>query len=132
MLRQTAGQKVDPRLFRSLSVHLLRIHIEVLSDRSQQVAVFSKHKLIQAKHWLWGHADLREVGDMSLTEGHIFRLLHDVSVNDEHVGELGSKAQLDLSATVKFEAHALRKFWDAKKKYKLNNAHLVLVLFWGL
>lgn len=52
---------------------------------------------------------------MSLTEGHVFRLLHDVSVNDEHVGELGSEAQLDLSAAVKFKAHALRKFWDAKK-----------------
>lgn len=69
---------------------------------------------------------------MSLTEGHVFRLLHDVSVNDEHVGELGGEAQLDLSAAVKFEAHALRKFWDTKKKYKLDNAHLVLVLFLGL
>lgn len=52
---------------------------------------------------------------MSLTEGHVFRLLHDVSVNDQHVGELGSEAQLDLSAAVKFEAHALGKFWDARK-----------------
>lgn len=48
---------------------------------------------------------------MSLAEGHVLRFLNDVSVNDEHVGELCSEAQFDLSPAVKVETHALRKLW---------------------
>lgn len=59
---------------------------------------------------LSGGADLREVGDVSLAEGHVLGLLHDVSVDDQHVGELSGEAQLDLSAAVEVEAHALWKF----------------------
>lgn len=62
------------------------------------------------KLWLSGCANLREVGDVSLAEGHVLWLLHNVSVNDKHVGKLGGEAQLDLSAAVKVEAHALWKF----------------------
>lgn len=72
------------------------------------------------KLWLLGCADLRKVSDVSLAEGHVLGLLHDVSVNDQHVGELGGEAQLDLSAAVKVEAHALWKFCNIKKKNTLD------------
>lgn len=52
---------------------------------------------------------------MSLAEGHVLGLLHDISVNDQYVGELCGEAQLDLSVAVKVEAHALRKFWNIRK-----------------
>lgn len=35
VLRQAAGQKIDPRLFWSLSVHLFRIHIKVLQEEEE-------------------------------------------------------------------------------------------------
>lgn len=60
-------------------------------------------------------ADLREVSDVSLAEGHVFRLLYDVSVNDKNIGELCSEAQLDLSTTVKVQTHALWKLWKDSK-----------------
>ena len=36
VLRQAAGQKVDPRLFWSLSVHLFRIYIQVLQEEEEE------------------------------------------------------------------------------------------------
>lgn len=120
MLRQAAGQEVDPRLFWSLPVHLLGVHVELLRHTSQQVAVFSQHKLpLTLPHTAIkrsrGGADLREVGDVSLAEGHVVGLLHDVGVNDQHVGELRGEAQLDLSAAVEVETHALGEFWNEEK-----------------
>lgn len=35
VLRQAAGQQVDPRLLWSLSVHLFRIHIQVLQNQTR-------------------------------------------------------------------------------------------------
>lgn len=58
---------------------------------------------------------------MGLAEGHVFRLLYDVSVNDKHVGKLCSKTQLDLGAAVEAETHTFRKFWKNTQKQALTN-----------
>lgn len=49
---------------------------------------------------------------MRLAEGHVLRLLDDVCVDDEHVGELSGEAQLDLSPAIKVQAHGLWKLWN--------------------
>lgn len=36
VLRQAAGQEVDPRLFWSLSVHLFGIYVELLSQKASR------------------------------------------------------------------------------------------------
>lgn len=56
---------------------------------------------------------------MSLAEGQVVGLLCDVRVNDENIGELCGKAQLDLRATLKVQAHALRKLWKGSQTHQI-------------
>lgn len=131
VLRQAAGQKVNPRLFWGLSVHLFRIHVEVLQHGKEaggRVQYAQTHTVRAHPHQTlrsWQHTNLWEVGDVSLAEGHVFGLPHDVSVNNEHVGELGSEAQLDLSTAVKVKTHTLGKFWNTKKTNISSRIHLI-------
>lgn len=113
MLRQAAGEEVDARLLWRLPVHLFGIHVQVLRYDGHDTR---DARMPTPKDRRRQRADLGEVGDVSLAEGHVFGLLHDVSVNDKNVGELRGEAQLDPSAAVEVQAHALGKLWESFRK----------------
>lgn len=118
VLWKTAGEKEDSRLFWSLPVHLFRIHIKVLQlTKTRAQHAWGLYADICRKQSLCQHADLWEVGDVSLAEGHVFRLLYDVSVNDKNVGELCSEAQLDLGTALKVQTRALGKLWKVTQTH---------------
>lgn len=55
---------------------------------------------------------------MRLTRKHLLRLVHNAGVDDQHVGELGSKVHFNLNATIIVQNFTLWEFCVKTQRQK--------------